>query len=392
VNLRESVRRKIGPALWLSTLAAGMGIGACVVTTAGGGGTRGTAGSNARAVDPGMAAGLLATAAQAAPPYDPSAEPVVAAVRKAAPAVVSIDTTARQDILSGDPFFGYERVGTRQVPTGAGSGVILGDGYVLTNQHVVGDALENEGTIKVTLADGRSFDARAVGADYRTDIALLKVSTSEKLPAIPVGAQDTLMPGQSVIAIGNPVGLSASVSAGVVSALGRPLTTDGRTYENLIQTDTAINPGNSGGALIDLGGNLVGINTLVRADAQNIGFAIPIKTALRIADTLKRFGKVSRPDLGLVVTDINPRLARYLRLARGTQGVVVVNLFRGSAAVGAGIRPGDVVTAVGDIPVADEAGYQKAVEALKVGGRTTVTVLRGGQQAAVPLPVGEAPR
>jgi hypothetical protein len=156
----------------------------------------------------------------------------------------------------------------REVPTGAGSGVLLPGSYVLTNQHVVSGALQSAGRITVVLADGRKLPASAVGADYATDIALLKVAGAQNLPTAPLGTNDTAAAGQTVIAIGNPVGLSASVSSGVVSALGRPLAFEGRTYENLIQTDAAINPGNSGGALVDLGGRVVGINTLVRTDAQ----------------------------------------------------------------------------------------------------------------------------
>ena len=235
--------------------------------------------------------GLGSLSAVAAAPYDASKEPIVAAVKLAAPAVVSIDTTSRQVYqVFDDPmdrFWGNGgRRETREVPRGAGSGVLLKDGYVLTNQHVVGEAVDTNGSITVRLPDGRSFKASAVGTDRSTDVALLKVETKESLPASSLGLDGSLVPGQSVIAIGNPVGLSASVSSGVVSALGRPIAVEDRLYENLIQTDTAINPGNSGGALVDLGGRVVGINTLVRNDAQNIGFSIPIQTAMRVADSL----------------------------------------------------------------------------------------------------------
>jgi len=391
-RLQQKLGRKAGPVLWLSTLLAGAGIGACAVTAGQQRGAASNAAPASAAVDP-----FFSRAATAAPAYAPGGEPIVKAVQKAAPAVVSIDTTARQVYrVFDDPFEAMTgrggRVESRQVPTGAGSGVILSGGYVLTNQHVVGDAVNTGGTLRVSLADGRAFDATPVGADFRTDIALLKLKTTETVPVMPLGAQDALVPGQTVIAIGNPVGLSASVSAGVVSALGRPLTMEGRAYENLIQTDTAINPGNSGGALIDLAGNLVGINTLVRSDAQNIGFAIPIKTALRIADTLKRYGRVRRPDLGMVPAELSPRLARYLGLERGTRGVVVAAVYRGSPAAEAGLRRLDVVTAVGGVPVVDEASFQRAVEQLSLGQTTTLTVLREGERSQVRVGVAEAPQ
>ncbi len=386
-------------ALWIATLFAGVGIGSCVTNApvahqkpSGGAGDSGGS--------------FLASAANAAgggaTSYAASGEPIVKAVQQAAPAVVSIDTTARVNYRvfdsPSDEFWGQGgRSVTREAPSGAGSGVLLEGGYVLTNQHVVGDAVDSGGTIKISLADGRQLTARAVGADRATDIALLRVSDSGdgkgktgSLPVAPLGATDALLPGQTVIAIGNPVGLSASVSSGVVSALGRPLRMEDRTYENLIQTDTAINPGNSGGALIDLAGRVVGINTLVRTDAQNIGFAIPIKTALRIVDQLKKYGKVRRPTDGVIALEMTPRVARFLNLPSNTRGVAVQDLYRNSPADQAGLRQGDVIVQINDTPIGDEPTYRKTLESLKIGDEITLTLLRNGARQTARLRLAEA--
>lgn len=370
-------------------LSIGVGIGACVShqtspTARSGAAMTGSDGGRATDSSP------IIGSASAASPYEPGGEPIVQAVRKAAPAVVSIDTTERQEVVfAEDPDnpTSQRRVGSREVPYGAGSGVILEGGYALTNQHVVGDAVATGGSIRLTLADGRQFKATVVGADKSTDIALLKVQNGQSLPIMPLGVGDALTPGQTVIAIGNPVGLSASVSSGVVSALGRPLTVEDRTYENLIQTDTAINPGNSGGALIDLAGHLVGINTLVRRDAQNIGFAIPLSTALRIADSLKRYGKVRRPDIGVIPGDLDPRLAQRL----GVSGVGVANVYVGSPADAAGLHRNDVITSINGKPVTDTATYRRALEALKIGQTATVGIWRRGETATQKIPLAEAP-
>ncbi len=366
---------------WALTLAIGGVIGACVTQS-----LDRSEGLAREGLD-------FATAANAAPPYDAKSEPIVQAVQEVARAVVSIDTTAQVGYrVFDDPFdefMGRGRIERREVPTGAGSGVLLAGGYVLTNQHVVEGAVENEGRITVILPDGRRLSGSAVGADRSTDIALIKV-TGANLPVAAFGIGDTLVPGQTVIAIGNPVGLSASVSSGVVSALGRPVAMEGRMYENLIQTDAAINPGNSGGALIDLGGRVVGINTLVRADAQNIGFAIPIATALRVADELKRYGKVRRPWTGLVVVSVNPRIAAALNLP-APRGVAVRGIYRGSPADRAGLRPYDVILEMAGKPVQDEADYHRLLRSLKIGQEVGVTVLRNGEQGSARLRLGEAP-
>ena len=338
---------------------------------------------------------LALPSAVAAPPYDAGSEPIVKAVQATAPAVVAIDTTARQVVrVLDDPmdgFWGGGRREVREVPTGQGSGVLLAGGYVLTNQHVVGDAVDTRGRITVRLPDGRKFPADPVGADRSTDVALLKVRGGGKLPAASLGDADRLLPGQTVIAIGNPVGLAASVSAGVVSALGRPIDMGERMYENLIQTDTAINPGNSGGALIDLGGRVVGINTLVRSDAQNIGFAIPIKTAMRVAGELRKYGKVRRPATGIVAVDLDNRFRAVLDLPSSVAGVLVWNLYRDSPAARAGLQRGDVVLSLNGRPTPSEAIYRKVLAELRIGASVSIEVLREGRRAKASLTLSEAP-
>jgi S1-C subfamily serine protease len=366
--------------LGLTTLVAGVGIGACVARqgAVGGGNTAGGVGG----VGATPAADVFTRPASADPvaAYIADKEPIVQAVQKTAPAVVAIDTSARVGYTIFDSpldrFEGRGRNVVEEVPTGAGSGVLLDGGFVMTNEHVVGEAARSGGAIKITLADGRTFNAKAVGTDKATDIALLKVEGSPKLPIAPLGEDDKLLPGQTVIAIGNPVGLSFSVSAGVVSALGRPVSMPDRMYENLIQTDTAINPGNSGGALIDLGGRVIGINTLVRSDAQNIGFAIPLKTALRVVDELKQFGRVRRPATGVVPLDLNPLLVRRLGLPQDVKGVIVRAVYRNSPAVAAGIRPADIITEIAGQKVTDEASYRKILNGLKIGQTVTLKLLR----------------
>jgi S1-C subfamily serine protease len=379
------------PALWLTTLLTGVGLGACVMR----GGE-----AQPRLLPSNTVSGFLAApdpftpAAVAAPAYLATGEPIVKAVRQAGPAVVSIDTSAKVGFrVFDDPFDQFRgrrgRYEEREVPTGAGSGVLLDGGYVLTNQHVVGEAVQSNGRIIIRLSDGRQLTATAVGTDQATDIALLKVQ-GDKLPVAPLGTDDPLLPGQTVIAIGNPVGLSASVSAGVVSALNRPVEMEDRVYEDLIQTDAPINPGNSGGALVDLGGRVVGINTLVRADAQNIGFAIPIRTALRVTDELKRFGKIRRPATGFIPVEMNARIARRLELPEDTKGVVIARIGAKTPADSAGLQVGDVVTALAGQTVTDMTSYRRALTSRKIGEEVMLTILRGANKGTVRLRLGEA--
>jgi Do/DeqQ family serine protease len=292
--------------------------------------------------------------------------PVVEAVKRVSPAVVNVSTVtivARQTSpfpAFRDPLFDeffhdfFEPRVEQYKQTSLGSGVIIRpDGYILTNQHVVLRGSQ----IKVALADDRDFEAQLVGADSDSDLAVLKVKTDKPLPYINMGNSDDLMIGETVIAIGNPFGLSHTVTTGVVSALGRSLKSGDQTYYDFIQTDASINPGNSGGPLLNLSGDLIGINTAIYQKAQGIGFAIPISRARRIVTDLISYGEVHVPWVGAVVRDLTPALATRLGIPpRRKGGVVVRRVESGSPAADAGITPGEVITAIDgrDVHTAEE--------------------------------------
>ncbi len=310
------------------------------------------------------------------------------AARIASPAVVNIDATQRVRFMYDEGMMGEPRYRTS---VSQGSGVIVDSGgYILTNEHVVGGVNEAGKKISVTLLDGRKLDGIVVGADHATDVALVKVKGSD-LPAATIGAVKSLVPGQMAVAIGNPYGLGFTVTHGVVSALGRPVpTSDGRLYEGLIQHDAGINPGNSGGALVNLEGQIIGINTIVLSQAEGIGFAIPIDTALRVADELKQFGKVKRPWLGVAV-QTNNRLyvARYG--VTDTAGAVVTNLFQNSPAANQGITAGDVIVGINDATIKSDEDFKRVESGLKIGQSVTVKLRRKNEAGTGKVTVGEAP-
>lgn len=272
-----------------------------------------------------------------------------------------------------------------------GSGVIItSDGYILTNEHVVGRNGVPGRTIMVTLADGRRFRGHLVGSDYTTDVALVKIE-AHNLPAAKLGTVRGLVPGQICVAIGNPLGLRFTVTNGVISALDRPIATDdGRIYSHLIQHSAAINPGNSGGPLVDIDGRVIGINTLVREHAEGIGFAIPIDTALQVASELKIYGRVPRPWLGVVVQTNTPSLAQRFGLPP-VKGVVVSGVYRDGPAAQAGIEPGDVITRINGKPVTNSDQFREMMQNLKVGGTATLEVHRGDQYAQIQVAVAQQP-
>lgn len=303
--------------------------------------------------------------------------------------VVNIDLTQRVRVRDffDDVFFNAPRYREAQ---SHGSGVIITrDGYILTNQHVVGDVTEENRQITVSLTDGRRFPGTVVGADRQTDVALVKVDASN-LPAATMGTVKGMVPGQMVIAIGNPLDLRFTVTNGVVSALNRPIEVEDRLYSDLIQHDALINPGNSGGPLVDMNGRVVGINTLIRPDAQGIGFAIPIDTALSVADELKRFGKVKRPWLGVVVTENNAYFVRRYGIA-DVEGVVVRGLYRDGPAAAAGLRPGDVIVSIGGQPVKTEQAFKSVEQSLKIGSTVEVVWHTPDEVVRRRITVGEAP-
>ncbi len=303
--------------------------------------------------------------------------------------VVNIDLTQR--IRVGDFFDDFFYGGPRyREAQSHGSGVIITrDGYILTNQHVVGDVGESGRKITVSLTDGRRMPGVVVGADHQTDVALVKVE-QQNLPAAPVGTVRGLVPGQMVVAIGNPLDLRFTVTNGVVSALNRPIQVEDRLYSDLIQHDALINPGNSGGPLVNMAGQVVGINTLIRPDAQGIGFAIPIDTALSVADELKRYGKVKRPWLGVVVSTNNAYYVRRYGLP-DVEGVVVRGLYRSGPAAQAGIEAGDVITKVGNRTVKTEEDFKAAERSLRIGSSVEIEWHTTEGVTRRRVTVGEAP-
>jgi S1-C subfamily serine protease len=281
------------------------------------------------------------------------------------------------------------------VPAGVGSGVVYDDeGHILTNNHVIEGAQQ----LQVTFPDGRTFQGTLIGADSQTDLAVVQIE-GDDLPTAPLGDSDALQVGDWVIAIGNALGLPGgpTVTTGVVSALGRAAqepgdqTGAGPWLFNLIQTDAAINPGNSGGPLVNLAGEVIGINTLGVAQAEGIGFALSINTLKPLADELVNTGKVSHAYLGIRATPLTPAIAAQLG-AQADAGAVVVGVAPGSPAAEAGLQPGDVITAIDGDSIEAESDLPAALSSHKPGDEVTLTVERGGKQLEVNVTLGEAPR
>ena len=355
----------------------------------------------------GRAAPAAAQAVQA-PPTDGGARTVAPMpslapmIKRVSPAVVSIGVQGAvreqgRNPLLDDPFFrrffnAPPDGGARERPfQSAGSGVIVdaGRGYIITNAHVV----ENAREITVTLFDEREFPAKLVGSDPRTDVAVIQIEAPQLTP-IALGDSDRLEPGDYVAAIGNPFGLQHSVSYGIVSALGRSgMNPDG--FESLIQTDASINPGNSGGALVNLRGELVGINNMILSGNGGnigIGFAIPVNMARSVMDQIIRFGSVKRGQLGVTLAPVTQDIAQALGLP-GTNGALVTQVLRDSAAARAGLRAGDVVTTLNGRTVRSSAEFRNAIGLLRVGDKVDVGLLREGRVSSLAswLASGELP-
>lgn len=303
--------------------------------------------------------------------------PVVTAVDTARGAVVNI--AAEEIVVRKDPVFDsffrdfFEVRPRRRAFTrkSLGSGVIIrNDGYVVTNAHVVARGER----IRVVLADERELEATLVGVDHDADLAVLKIEGKD-LPALEFGDSEDLLIGETVIAIGNPFGFSHTVTTGVISARGRSLRTEERTYLDFIQIDASINPGNSGGPLLNINGELIGINTAIYGRAQNIGFAIPARRAAQITDHLIRFGKVKHGYLGLRVQDLTPNLAEALDIPH-RKGVVVHNVDEGSPAARSGLRPGDVVVSIRGRTPRNEHEFEERLARVPEGESVRVEVLR----------------
>ena len=302
-------------------------------------------------------------------------------VDKVEPAVVSIVTQTSQQT-----FFGTQN------ETASGSGVIFReDGYILTNNHVIDGA----SFIKVTLSDTRQFDAKVVGTDPLTDLAVIKID-QKGLPTLPLGDASKLRVGDWVVAIGNAAGLEGkpSVTLGIVSALERSLQTDTTTLSDLIQTDAVINPGNSGGPLLNLQGEVMGINSVILRGSQfdGIGFAISTDTVRQVADQLIRNGKVVWPRMGVFIRDIDQPVAAELNLSV-REGVLITQLEKGGPADRAGLQANDVIVALEGKPTPSVKALQQLLHAeFKVGQRVTVTVVRGKDRKEFTLTLAEAQR
>ena len=312
------------------------------------------------------------------------------AVKRAAPAVVNVYTTkeVRRRGVPDDALYRRLFGSNADRVASLGSGVLAtADGYVLTNNHVVQAADE----IAVALPDGRQFEARLIGADPESDLAVLRIEASD-LPAITFGRSDSLQVGDIVLAIGNPFDVGQTVTMGIVSALGRS-NLGINTFENFIQTDAAINQGNSGGALVDSNGNLVGINTAIfsrTGGSIGIGFAIPSTIVTQVMDQLIKSGKVQRGYFGVEPEDITAELAELLRLPR-VEGVVLKGVQRSSPAGKAGLEPGDVMLSINGQPVVNSRAMLNQISQLPPGSDAKVKIARAGKEINLQVAVGERP-
>jgi serine protease Do len=288
----------------------------------------------------------------------------------------------------GGPFGGGRRMQRQPEQNGLGSGVVVSaDGYIVTNSHVVTGA----DVIKVSFNDGRELGAKLIGADPKSDLAVIKVEASG-LPAITFADSDQLEVGDRVLAIGNPFGIGQTVTSGMVSGLGRA--TLGLDYEDFIQTDAAINPGNSGGALVDVRGRLVGVNTAILSRSggfQGIGFAIPANMTRGIMEQLVAHGKVTRGYIGVKVQDITPAFAEQFDLDK-TEGALVAEIVADGPAGKAGLKTGDVITGFNQKPIKDGRALKLTVANAVPGQTVPVAVARDGKTETLELKVGELPR
>ncbi|WP_454765146.1 Do family serine endopeptidase [Cupriavidus campinensis] len=320
------------------------------------------------------------------------------AARHAMPAVVNIFTSKNggsrrsPNPQAEDPWFRFffgDRLPERQEPVSSlGSGVIVSaEGYILTNHHVVDGADE----IEIALTDGRKANAKVVGSDPETDLAVLKV-TLKDLPAITLGRIENVKVGDVVLAIGNPFGVGQTVTMGIVSALGRSHLGI-NTFENFIQTDAAINPGNSGGALVDAQGNLLGINTAIYSrsgGSLGIGFAIPVSTAKQVMESIISSGTVTRGWIGVEPQDLTPEIAESFGLD-ARNGALIAAVVQGGPADKAGVKPGDVLVSVDNQVISDTTALLNAIAQLKPGADVKMKVIRRGKPADMTVTIGKRP-
>jgi S1-C subfamily serine protease len=302
---------------------------------------------------------------------------VSGAAEKISPSVVKIEVRHR-----------VRRPWGLEETEGAGSGFLFtANGYIITNSHVVNGAVD----VRVALQDGRRLSAELVGDDPHTDLAVIRVH-ADGLTAAVLGNSQGLKPGQVVVAVGNPLGFGTTVTAGVVSALGRSLRSQsGRLIDNVIQTDAALNPGNSGGPLVNSRGDVVGVNTAIIRPAQGICFAIPVNTAKVVAGQLIKEGRVRRGYLGIAGQSVQ-RLGHAARLngVRIDRGVLVAGIEKDSPADQAGLQEGDIIVAYDDQPVADIDELHRLLTEERVGSRSMITIVRNGETLSLSISAGEA--
>ncbi len=333
--------------------------------------------------------------------YDSRHNAITKAVAKASPGVVGINVTAIEEytdpffrFFEDDPFFRYffgDRFKYRVPVRSLGSGFIISpDGYIVTNDHVIGDARE----IVVTLSTGEKYKAKAVGKDPVSDIAVLKIDAKKELPYLKLGDSDDIFIGEWAIAMGNPFGLfelgnQPTVTVGVISAVKMNLhSVGGRIYRDMIQTDAAINSGNSGGPLLNALGEVIGINTVIYTPNQGnvgVGFAIPINRAKVIINELVRKGKIDRDfKIGMRVQTVDENIARYFKLPKA-EGVIVTDVASGSPAQKAGFKEGDLIIEVNGEPVKDDQSLVEIIQMSKVGDVLNFKVLRDGKEITIKM-------
>jgi S1-C subfamily serine protease len=366
------------------------------------GGDAASAASSGGSVAGASAGGMVSNAIDTVRPNN-----IAKIVELSSPAVVKIETFVKTRSRSGgnslfdDPFFRQffgdpyriptDDEGSPQLrPSGLGSGFFFDkDGYILTNQHVVGGA--DKITVTVIGYD-EPFEAELLGSSYDLDLAVLKIKGDKDFPTLPLGDSDAINVGEWVVAIGNPNGFDHTVTVGVLSAKERPITiqdTEGtRQYQHLLQTDASINPGNSGGPLINLAGEVIGINTAVSTTAQGIGFAIPTSTILGVLDTLKENKQIPQPFIGATLADISEQAANQLGLDN-TKGSIVVNILYNSPAYKADLRQYDVIVGMDGKTYDTKEDLIKAIQNKKVGEQAVLDVIRGGRRIQITVEIGD---
>jgi serine protease Do len=339
-----------------------------------------------------------AVAARTNSPVDLSTA-IMEVAKENIPAVVHIEVTERQEVVNpflpfeNEPFFRYffdlpraPRSFKREI-VGLGTGMIIdSQGHIVTNDHVVGGATK----IQVLLASGKKYLARLVGTDPKTDLAVIKIAAKESLPHVRFGDSDKAKVGEWVVAIGHPRGLDQTVTQGIISAKHRQGITDPSSYQDFLQTDAAINPGNSGGPLLDLHGEVIGVNAAIASKSggfEGIGFAIPSNMAIHIAKALIAHGKVERGWLGVTIQDLTPELAKSLGL-ESQEGALVADVVKGGPADEAGMERGDVVIAYQEKGISDAGILRNEVAATPIGQKAKVTVVRNGKNIDLTVKIG----